>query len=58
MDTTEIEYAANEAVFGLQLENKQAIKFIVRNANTDAHTARQVLAETLTSYNKSLGGNK
>ena len=56
MNTKEIEYAANEAVFGLQLEKKQAINFIVRNAKTDAHTAKQVLAETLTSYKQSLGG--
>ena len=56
MVTKEIEYAANEAVYGLQLEHKQAINFIVRNAKTDPTTARQALNETLTSYKQCLGG--
>jgi len=56
MVTKEIQYAANEAIYGLQLEKKQAINFIVRNAKTDPTTARQALNETLTSYKQCLGG--
>ena len=56
MITKEIQYAANEAIYGLQLEKKQAVNFIVRNAKTDPTTARQALNETLTSYKQCLGG--
>ena len=56
MITKEIQYAANEAIYGLQLEKKQAVNFIVRNAKTDPTTARQALNEALTSYKQCLSG--
>ena len=47
---SEVEYAANEAVFGLQLSWDKAVSFVVRNAKTDKKTARAVLKEAMTSY--------
>jgi hypothetical protein len=47
---SEVEYAANEAVFGLQLDWDKAVSFVVRNAKTDKKTARAVLKEAMTSY--------
>ena len=49
-EAIEIEYAANEAVFGLQLNTKQAVKFVVRNAKTDTKTAKKILKEVVVSY--------
>jgi hypothetical protein len=49
-EAIEIEYAANEAVFGLQLNIKQAVKFVVRNAKTDTKTAKKILKEVMVSY--------
>ena len=48
---SELEYAANEAVFGLQLDWDKAVSFVVRNAKTDKKTARAVLKDQMTSYN-------
>jgi hypothetical protein len=48
---SEVEYAANEAVFGLQLDWDKAVSFVVRNAKTDKKTARAVLKDQMTSYN-------
>jgi len=48
---SELEYAANEAVFGLQLDWDKAVSFVVRNAKTDKKTARAVLKKQMTSYN-------
>lgn len=47
---SEVEYAANEAIYGLQLDWDKAVNFVVRNAQTDKATARRVLKEAMTSY--------
>jgi len=47
---SEVEYAANEAIYGLQLDWDKAVNFVVRNAQTDKATARRVIKETMTSY--------
>ena len=47
---SEVEYAANEAIFGLQLSWDKAVSFVVRNAKTDKKTAREVLKKQMTSY--------
>lgn len=39
----EVKYAANEAVYGLRLNHKQAVKFVVTNAKTDRKTAKEAL---------------
>ena len=39
----EVKYAANEAVFGLHLNHKQAVKFVVTNAKTDRKQQRRRL---------------
>jgi hypothetical protein len=39
----EVKYAAQEAVFGLHLNHKQAVKFVVTNAKTDRKTATKAL---------------
>ena len=39
----EVKYAANEAVYGLHLNHKQAVKFVVTNAKTDKKTAKKAL---------------
>ena len=50
MNKEAVEYAANEAVFGLQLNTKQAVKFVVRNAKTDEKTAKAVLNKVMVTY--------
>jgi len=47
---TDIQYAAHEAVYGLQLNFSQAIKFIARNARVDNSTAKKALKAALTGY--------
>ena len=47
---SEVEYAANEAIYGLQLDWDRAVNFVVRNAKTDTKTAREVLKVAMTSY--------
>jgi len=47
---SEVEYAANEAIYGLQLDWNRAVNFVVRNAKTDKKTARAVLKVAMTSY--------
>ena len=46
----DVEYAANEAVFGMQLGMDQAVKFVMRNADTDKSTARDALQRVMTQY--------
>lgn len=44
--------AANEAVFGLQLSKDKAIRFILRNVkNSNVKQARKALEYICTSYN-------
>jgi|TARA_R110000868_G_scaffold270032_3_gene529467 hypothetical protein len=47
---SELEYAANEAVFGLQLNWDKAVSFVVRNAKTDKKTARETLKKQMTFH--------
>ena len=46
----DVTYAANEAIFGLQLRTNQAVKFVVRNAKVDKTTAKQALEAVMTGY--------
>ena len=46
----EVKYAANEAVFGLHLNHKQAVKFVVTNAKTDRETAKKALDHVMVGY--------
>jgi len=46
----EVKYAAGEAVYGLQLSYKRAVKFVVRNAKTDKKTAKEALNHVMVGY--------
>ena len=46
----EVKYAANEAVFGLHLNHKQAVRFVVTNAKTDTKTAKKALEHVMSGY--------
>ena len=46
----EVKYAANEAVNGLHLNHKQAVRFVVTNAKTDTKTAKKALEHVMTGY--------
>jgi len=50
MQNPDISYAAHEAIYGLQLNFNQAVKFVTRNAKTDNRTAKQALEQVLTGY--------
>ena len=47
---SEVKYAANEAVFGLHLNHKQAVRFVVTNAKTDTKTAKKALEHVMSGY--------
>ena len=46
----ELDYAANEAIHGLQLNFNQAVKFVCRNAKVDYRTAEDALESVMTGY--------
>ena len=46
----EVKYAANESVFGLHLNHKQAVSFVVTNAKTDTKTAKKALEHVMSGY--------
>jgi hypothetical protein len=46
----EVKYAANEAVYGLRLNHKQAVRFVVTNAKTDRKTAKKALEYVMLGY--------
>jgi hypothetical protein len=45
--------AANEAVFQLQFNSRDAIRYIQRNAGVDVKTAETVFQNTVTFHKKS-----
>jgi hypothetical protein len=51
--TNDLDYAANEAVFGLQLSFNQAVRFVCRNAKVDNKTAKHALEAVMTGYKES-----
>jgi hypothetical protein len=54
----ELDYAANEAIFGLQLSFNQAVDFVCRNAKVDNKTAKHALEAVMTGYKESKVSNK
>jgi len=46
----QVELMANQAVFQLQLNSNNAVRYIQRNAGVDQATARQALMRTVTFY--------
>jgi hypothetical protein len=46
----EVKYAAHEAVNGLHLNHKQAVRFVVTNAKTDRETAKKALEHVMSGY--------
>jgi len=42
--------AANQAIFHLQLDTNEAIRYVVKTAQVDPKTAGQALNETMTGY--------
>jgi hypothetical protein len=55
---TDVTYAANEAIFGLQLRTNQAVNFVVRNAKVDKTTAKQALKAVMTGYKETTVNEK
>lgn len=59
-DNQEITYAANEAIFGMQLNRDQAVDFVFRNAHilvrVDRRAAEQAVDEALYSFRSACGG--
>ena len=49
-NTIQAERFANEAVFTLQFNRADAIRYIQRNASVDEKTARRVFTETVTFH--------
>lgn len=45
-----IEQIANEAIFQLQLNTEQAVKYVSRNANVDSQTALKAVRSVMTAY--------
>jgi hypothetical protein len=50
MHNTKAERFANEAIFTLQFNRADAIRYIQRNAGVDEKVARQVFTETVTFH--------
>ena len=42
--------AANTAIFHLQLNTEEAIRYVIRNASVDPKTAGSAIKETLVGY--------
>jgi hypothetical protein len=47
-----VETMANQAVFHLQLNTRDAVRFIQRNTGTDETTARRAIRTVATFYKK------
>lgn len=47
-----LEAAANEAVFQLQFNTRDAVRYVMRNARTDEMTARQIVKQTVTFHRR------
>lgn len=45
-----IEQVATEAVFQLQLNTEQAVKYVSRNANVDGQEALRAVRSVMTAY--------
>lgn len=43
---------ANQAVFQLQLNTNEAVRYVVKEAGVDARTAGQALKEVMTGYKR------
>lgn len=50
MMQSNVERFANEAVFQLQFNSREAVRYIERNAGVDEKTARQALKATVTFH--------
>ena len=48
-----VERMANEAVFQLQFNTRDAVRYVQRNAQVDEPTARQVIRQTVTFHKQS-----
>jgi len=46
----EVTYAANEAIYGLHLNYKQAVRFVVTNAKIDKKIAKKALEHVMIEY--------
>lgn len=63
METTfeqELDHAAGEAIFGMQLNRKQAVKFVLKNVGQEYHMTRKMaedaVDEVIVGYKVALGG--
>lgn len=45
-----IEQVATEAIFQLQLNTEQAVKYVSRNANVDSRAALRAVRSVMTAY--------
>ena len=52
MQSNQVERFANEAVFQLQFNSRDAIRYIERNAGVDEKTAREALKATVTFHKR------
>jgi DNA-directed RNA polymerase subunit F len=52
MQSNSAERFANEAVFQLQFNSRDAVRYIERNAGVDEKTARQALKEAVTFHRR------
>jgi len=57
MQSNQAERFANEAVFQLQFNSRDAIRYIERNAGVDEKTARQALKEAVTFHRSPKAGS-
>ncbi len=57
MQSNQVERFANEAVFQLQFNSRDAIRYIERNAGVDEKTARQALKEAVTFHRNPKAGS-
>lgn len=56
----ELDFAAGEAVYGMQMDRTQAVRFVLKNVGAkfkmDAKTAEAAVDSVMVSYKSSLGG--
>jgi len=57
MSEQDINFAADEATFGLQLNREQAINFVIRNVQGATRSqAERAVNKSVSGYKQSLGG--
>ena len=50
--TTQVEAVANEAVFGMQFNTRDAVRYVQRNASVDQATAQSIVRKVMIFHKK------